>query len=742
MDKIKLLCKMTVNSHQQVNMSLETLQKNPKVTLLPRGGYIVDTSIGYVQFGSPPETIKDSMGLEKSTPRIFVLPRHTFHLEKGISVGELEFPIYFNFFIRQKKTYIVCTQEQKQQFVTVLKESVFGPDHVDVRNEYAQGEATDGFPDLAAEMKFFAGDRSLGDLVKFCIFKNDKVRIGDGSNELEIRITSEGQFEIFDNKDSIAIMPQDIEFKIIYDISKRLQEPFQPPLMGITCLGPSHGFDPNDNTSGFIVWLNHHGIMVDPPVNSTEWLQNSNVNPKLINAVILTHTHADHDAGTFQKVLDDEKITIYSTETVMDSWVRKYSALTGLSPKRIYELFDFYPVTINSPIKINGGEFWFHYSLHSLPSLGFLFYFHNKSFFYTSDHLNDPEKFKELREKGVLSETRYQSLIDFPWHHNIIYHEAGIPPLHTEISFLNGLPEHVQEKITVYHIAKKDFPEDTKLTLATFGIENTLIPEIKRPPHQEAYDILDCLSHIDIFQGFPISKAKEFLAIVERQSFKKGDFIVQKDTEGDEFYIIVSGNVAIEGVETEGKGYGTYEYFGESSLILNQRRSADVVASTDVIAYSISKNSFLNFIHGSDLASIFKNLAVVREQNSWAILSESDTFRQLTSAQKTQLESIMVLEAFEDDEVLIRQGKTFEKAYIIRTGGVDVIKDGELVVSLKPGDFVGEIFSLQKHSPSNYTFKAKSGTDAFYIKRDDINSYLQKNPRVYMNLIYFYEEQV
>ena len=720
---------------------LEKINENPRIIMLPRGGYIVDSSIGYIQFGSPPETIKDSMELEKSTPRIFVLPRHTFHLEKGISVGELEFPIYFNFFIRQKKTYIVCTKEQQEQFITVLQESVFGPSMVDVRNEFLEGEKSEGFPDLAAEMKHFAGDRKLSDLVKFCIFKNDRVKIGDGKNQIEIRKAGEA-FELYDNNEKTAAVPQDIEFKIIYDIGKRLAEPFKPPLMGITCLGPSHGFDPNDNTSGFIIWLNHHGIMVDPPVNSTEWLQESNVNPKLINAVILTHTHADHDAGTFQKILDDEKITIYSTETVMDSWVRKYSALTGLTAKRIYELFEFFPVTIGSAIRINGAEFYFHYALHSLPSLGFQFTFHDQSFYYTSDHLNDPKKFAELRDQGILSETRYQYLIDFPWHHNIIYHEAGIPPLHTEISYLNTLPEDVQKKITVYHIAKKDFPDDTNLTLATFGIENTLIPEVQTPPHQEAYDILDCLSHIDIFQDFPIAKAKEFLSIVHREQYKKGDFIVQKDTEGDKFYIIVSGNVGIEGVEDTGKGYGTYEYFGESSLILNQRRSADVVAHTDVIAYSIEKNAFLNFIHGSHLATTFKNLAEVREQNSWNVLSESETFRQLTSAQKTQLEAIMNLETFEDGEVLIRQGKHFEKAYIIRDGEIEVFKEGNLIQVMGRGDFAGEIFALQKHSTSNYTFKTKGKTDAFAILREDINAYLQKNPRVYMNLIYFYEEQM
>ena len=70
-----------------------------KVTALPRGGYILDSPIGYIQFGAPPETIKDTMGLPQSVPQIFVLPYELFDWKKGINLSDLEFPIYYNFFI-------------------------------------------------------------------------------------------------------------------------------------------------------------------------------------------------------------------------------------------------------------------------------------------------------------------------------------------------------------------------------------------------------------------------------------------------------------------------------------------------------------------------------------------------------------------------------------------------------------------------------------------------------------------
>jgi hypothetical protein len=82
------------------------------VTSLPRGGYLVDTPIGYIQFGAPPETIKDTMSLPESVPQIFVLPYSLFNWDKGISLAELEFPIYYNYFIKKKKTYVICKKTQ------------------------------------------------------------------------------------------------------------------------------------------------------------------------------------------------------------------------------------------------------------------------------------------------------------------------------------------------------------------------------------------------------------------------------------------------------------------------------------------------------------------------------------------------------------------------------------------------------------------------------------------------------
>lgn len=78
---------------------------------------------------------------------------------------------------------------------------------------------------------------------------------------------------------------------------------FNPPDFGVTFLGASNGFDPVDSTSGFIIWINQRGILVDPPAFSTDSLTDIGVPPNMLDKVILTHCHADHDSGIFQKLL-------------------------------------------------------------------------------------------------------------------------------------------------------------------------------------------------------------------------------------------------------------------------------------------------------------------------------------------------------------------------------------------------------------------------------------------------------
>ncbi|MBN1797919.1 MAG: cAMP/cGMP-dependent 3',5'-cyclic-AMP/GMP phosphodiesterase [Spirochaetales bacterium] len=700
------------------------------VSELPRGGYLVKTPAGNIQIGSPPETIKDTMSLPESVPQIFVLPQKLFNFDKGISLAELEFPIYFNFFIRKRKITIIGSEEQRERLLKVLQEAVFGPKKVDILQDVHINKAKIFVPDIKSEMDFYR-TFDFKDLFDFLCFKKSICFVGD----VRIEKTEGGEFIFKQGRKIIAHVPGTIEYKPRYDIGIRLKEPYKPPLFAVTCLGPSHGFDPTENTSGFIIWLNHRGIMIDPPVNSTEWLSDSNVNSKLIDSIILTHCHADHDAGTFQKIMEESKVTVYTTKTVMSSFLRKYSALSDEPVSDLTKLFNFNPIYIDEPFFIHGAQFNANYTLHSIPTIGFKMNFQGQSFVYSSDHQAEPRIHKELLGKGIITKQRYRQLTDFPWESKVIYHEAGIPPLHTSIDWLITLPLAIQKKTYIYHIAKKIFPRTTRLTLCKFGMEHTVDFHVPPPKFEKTYEVLSILKHLDFFHGFTVEKVQEFVLAIKEETYKKGKYIIRKGSQGDRFYIIYSGNVAIflDGLKLK-KIYSEFEYFGEVALITEKPTTADVVAETDVVVYTINKYKFLSFIAGTEFEETLKRLVKNRDKESWNILSTSRFFSRLTSYQKTWIESVLSRETKQGKGVLLKAGILFSKMYIIRKGMVEVKHRGKCVAVLKKGDFIGDLHDVDKNLPSRYSFVYNNDVALFVIKRKDMLSFAERNPGLIMKL--------
>lgn len=698
---------------------------------LPRGGYLVETPEGRVQIGAPPETIKDTMLLPGSVPQVYVLPRRMFDWKKGINLSDLEFPIYYNFFFRHRQTTIIGTPAQIGRLAAALREAVFGPRERDLHLAEDYGGVTADLPDLQREMDHFRGSIRFRDLVSVGLLRGGECAVGG----LRIAVDADDDFEVWYGGKRLAVVPGTVTCKAQFVPGERLPEPFEPPLLGVTCLGSSHGFDPEENTSGFVVWLNHGGIMIDPPVNATEWLEASNVNPKLIDSVILTHCHADHDAGTMQKLIEEGRVTVYSTPTVMRSFLRKYASLTGETAGYLQKLFDFRPAVCGKPVYIHGGKFRFRYSLHSIPTLAFSLTFQDQSFVYSSDHQGDPATQRKLRRAGVLSASRARELRDFPWESKVIYHEAGFYPLHTPISMLASLPEEVQRRTVVYHIARKEFPAGNALRLAHHGIENTLFLDTTPPDYEATYSVLDVLRHLDFLESMTVEKVQEFVSLVRFESFKKGEVIIRKGTLGDKFYVIRSGNVAIldERLETR-KVVGTYEYFGEVALMTGALRGADVVALTRVGAYSLSKERFLGFIRGTRFENILERLIRNRSSETWSLLTNNERLAALSTYQRTWLESILVPRDLPGPGTLARKGRPVGAVYIIRRGKVTVRRDGKKPLILGRGEFVGEMAAIQRGEPWGATVTHAGPLKVYAIERADAMEFIERNPGLGMKL--------
>jgi glyoxylase-like metal-dependent hydrolase (beta-lactamase superfamily II) len=69
--------------------------------------------------------------------------------------------------------------------------------------------------------------------------------------------------------------------------------------------------------------INGSGVLVDPPVGTRAYLAQHGVKNTFIQDVILTHCHADHDSGILEMILQGDKMHLYTSKTVHNSYRRK-----------------------------------------------------------------------------------------------------------------------------------------------------------------------------------------------------------------------------------------------------------------------------------------------------------------------------------------------------------------------------------------------------------------------------------
>jgi phosphoribosyl 1,2-cyclic phosphodiesterase len=139
--------------------------------------------------------------------------------------------------------------------------------------------------------------------------------------------------------------------------------------------------------------------MIDPPPYSSATLEREGIRPRTIVGIILTHCHADHDAGAFQKVLTGSPVVVITTPTIYESFIRKYAALSALSPALLRHSHRYKRAIVGQALRFQGATFYFTYTLHSIPCVGFRVEWRGRSMVFTGDHMNIPSQIDMLQEK-------------------------------------------------------------------------------------------------------------------------------------------------------------------------------------------------------------------------------------------------------------------------------------------------------------------------------------------------------
>jgi cGMP-dependent protein kinase len=191
---------------------------------------------------------------------------------------------------------------------------------------------------------------------------------------------------------------------------------------------------------------------------------------------------------------------------------------------------------------------------------------------------------------------------------------------------------------------------------------------------------------------------------------KRGENIITEGEFGDKFYVLLEGSVGVIIENDEKKELGAGENFGELALMYNCPRTATIVAKSDLCE-----------LYGLDRIAFKRSMAVIRERQLLArqrILGKVPILSHLNLNQQHRLTEVLVTQAYNDGDILVKQGQPGQCFYMIEEGRVAVVKDGKTVAELDSGQTFGESAFLES-KPRNASVVALGRVKVLFINGDD-----------------------
>jgi CRP-like cAMP-binding protein/Zn-dependent protease len=230
----------------------------------------------------------------------------------------------------------------------------------------------------------------------------------------------------------------------------------------------------------------------------------------------------------------------------------------------------------------------------------------------------------------------------------------------------------------------------------------------------EAASLIDKLP---MFEDIPEDVLSDLAGRVRLRTFRTGQAVVRQGERAEAFFVVRKGTLQVieEDLETETERVirvlGPGESFGELGLLGSAPRAATVRCTTEAELFEVDKGTFdrllADMIHIPDFAPTLQEAAE---------LKEISCFEHLEADELTELIDRGSWINIAPGETVIEQGDVGDAFYAIRSGQVEVERDGEVVGALGAGKFFGEV-ALLLDVPRTATVRARTPVRAYRLDR-------------------------
>lgn len=232
-------------------------------------------------------------------------------------------------------------------------------------------------------------------------------------------------------------------------------------------------------------------------------------------------------------------------------------------------------------------------------------------------------------------------------------------------------------------------------------------------------DALSALREVPAFAALPGGWLLEMARATHSEQVASGVEVVRQGDPGDRFYVVAGGtfDVLVDGVRTTRLGRG--DYFGERALLSGAPRAATVVATTSGQLYSLGKGTFRALV-ANDLAVAARLTSALEYRGD---IAANPVFGGLSATEVDLLLTRLVPVAVETGETVIRQGEPGDRFYVVRSGSLEVLRDGARIAVLGAGDAFGEIALLHR-IPRTATVRALGASSLLALEAEDFRELL------------------
>lgn len=254
---------------------------------------------------------------------------------------------------------------------------------------------------------------------------------------------------------------------------------------------------------------------------------------------------------------------------------------------------------------------------------------------------------------------------------------------------------------------------------------------------------VDRLRAVDQLQGLTRAQLEEVAGLAERVQVDKGEVLAREGRIGREFFLILSGKVAVTrgGVHVDTLGPGSV--FGEVIATKLGPRHATVTALSAVDALIIGPREFaamveipgfrdampMSIVTSRSLTPSFAPEEGMREdEGPLTVVVERlhgvPWFAACTDEQLAEIARVAERLHVQQGEVILREGRLGRELYIILDGTVVVTRAGRIVNEWGPGDYFGELAAIEA-APRSATVTAKSDLEVLIVGPRELDAMME-----------------